>query len=442
MTLRGSASSDSTSLPAVTDPAPGGRSGPAAFRFIDVFAGIGGMRAGLEMVGGECVFTIENDPHACRTYGANWGDIPALNVRDVDPCTLPPYDLLAAGFPCQPFSLAGVVKKEAMRRKELEAANEEVDAELLKRTHGFHDPVSGNLFFEIIRLIGGPWDLSPGELEREATEPEFDELERGTYDFALAEEGRALLRTSPTLHLMPPMMLLENVRNLKSHDKGRTFRVIRRRLVRSGYWVEDRVISGKHWVPQDRHRIFIVASRRDRFPEPFEFPKVPQDVHGLTEDLLEHDPAVLREHRLTPGVWAALERHRNRHQARGNGFGRGIAEFGKPTRTLSARYYKDGAEILIRLPEEMQSEGEAPVRRLTHQECAQLMGFVKPHLERDFVIPTRSKVQAYKQFGNAVIVPQVGWLADAIKRQALGEFRERMAAAATSSHSRSARESA
>jgi DNA (cytosine-5)-methyltransferase 1 len=392
-----------------------GGEGSQRFRFVDAFAGIGGMRAGLEMAGGRCVYTIERDPYACRTYSANWDAIEPINVRDVAPTDPGRHEIFAAGFPCQPFSLAGVVKKEALRRRSL-AANGHVDEELVKLSHGFHDPVSGNLFFEIVRLIGGPWDLPQKELEREASEADW-------YDLALAREGERLLARGPG-ESMPPVLLLENVRNLESHDGGRTFRIIRRRLLRSGYRVEHRVVSAKHWVPQDRRRIFIVAFRRDLFDRPFEFPPVPQASEGLTDEFLEDRRDVLESYRLTPGVWAALERHRKWHESKGHGFGYSIAELGRPTRTLSARYYKDGAEILIRLPEDMQAEGKAPCRRLTPRECARLMGFVRPHLERDFVIPV-SDNQAYKQFGNAVVVPQVRWLADEIAAQAAHVFSAR-----------------
>ncbi len=249
------------------------------FRFVDVFAGIGGMRAGLEMADGRCVFTVEKDVPACRTYSANWNAVEPLRVQDVETEDFGAYDLFAAGFPCQPFSLAGVVKKEDLKRKSLRAANQTVDEELVKRSHGFHDPVSGNLFFEIVRLIGGPWNLEQKELEREATESD-------AYEVALAREGERLLGRTARLDVMPPVLLLENVRNLESHDKGRTFRVIRRRLIRSGYWVQHRVISGKHWVPQDRRRVFIVALRRDLFDRPFEFPESPSRVVGLSEEFL------------------------------------------------------------------------------------------------------------------------------------------------------------
>jgi DNA (cytosine-5)-methyltransferase 1 len=406
---------------AAADAAVGTQPGcPPRFRFIDVFAGIGGMRAGLEMADGQCAFTIENDPHACQTYSANWGFVEPLDVRSVNPHELPEYDVLAAGFPCQPFSLAGVVKKESLKRESYRRANEVVDEASVKRSHGFHDPVSGNLFFQIIRLIGGPWNLPQEELEREAADPDSCEPE-------LEREGDELLRTTTTLHLMPPVLLLENVPNLKSHDEGRTFRIIRRRLIRSGYRVEYRVISAAHWVAQGRRRIFIVGLRRDRFDDPFVFPDVPEGVTGLTDEMLEHDPEVLERHRLTAGVWAALVRHRARHEERQNGFGYGIAKIGTPTRTLSARYYKDGAEILVPLPDAMLDSAKAPFRRLSHLECARLMGFVEPHLRRPFIIPERSRAQAYKQFGNAVVVPQVGWLARAIEMTARSEFSRRLA---------------
>jgi DNA (cytosine-5)-methyltransferase 1 len=225
---------------------------------------------------------------------------------------------------------------------------------------------------------------------------------------------------------MPPVLLLENVRNLASHDQGRTFRIIHRRLIRSGYTVKHQVVSSRHWVPQDRQRIFIVAFRGDLFDgRSFEFPPVPDRVVGLAAEDLEHNQSTLEAHRLTMGVWRALERHRARHEERQNGFGYGVAEIGRPTRTLSARYYKDGAEILIPIPDQLRSDDKAPYRRLTLAECAHLMGFEPPYIKEAFRIPDRSQVQAYKQFGNAVVVPQVGWLAKAIAEQAAEVFSDR-----------------
>ena len=208
----------------------------------------------------------------------------------------------------------------------------------------------------------------------------------------------------------PPILLLENVRHLLTHDFKRTYRVIKRRLMRSGYHVQAHVINGAAWVPQNRRRTVIVAARNDLFDGPLLLPSPPDPGSGpgLTPSILEQDNEVLKRYRLTPGVWRALERHHARHAARGNGFGRGLAAYGRPTRTLSARYYKDGAEILIPM-----LDGAEPPRRLTPTECATLMGFTREFLGKEFERPQSvSDVQAYRQFGNSVVVPQFTWVAN------------------------------
>jgi len=351
------------------------------FTFADLFAGIGGIRAGLESADGSCVYSVESNRYARATYEANWGPVDASRVQDVTVQDLNDPDILAAGFPCQPFSLAGVSKKVS-----------------LGRAHGFQDAVSGNLFFEIVRLIGGPTDYDPASLREEAEIPDGDErrFEAGTHPAADAA----------------PVLLLENVRHLLTHDQRRTYRVIRRRLTRSGYRVAAHVINGAAWVPQNRRRTIIVAVRNDLFEQEVRLPEPPDPTlgPGLQRSMLEHEPAVIGRYRLTDGTWRALERHMNRHSARGNGFGRGIARFGAQTRTLSARYYKDGAEILIPMP-----DGSEPPRRLTPKECAFLMGFTSEHLGKPFVWPDDvSDSQLYRQFGNSVVVPQFNWIAQAL----------------------------
>jgi DNA (cytosine-5)-methyltransferase 1 len=220
----------------------------------------------------------------------------------------------------------------------------------------------------------------------------------------------------------PPVILLENVRHLLTHDQGRTYRVIHRRLLASGYRVSRAVVNAAVWVPQNRRRVVIVGVRRDLFALPFVFPS-PGDERegpGLDGTILEPPTADLERYRITPGVWLALQRHRARHERQGAGFGYGIAQVGRPTRTLSARYYKDGAEILIDL-----GDG-GPPRRLTPRECARLMGFTREHLGFEFEIPaTLSDVQAYKQFGNSVVVPQFAWVGREIVRQAVDVFAQR-----------------
>lgn len=359
-----------------------------AFRFVDLFAGIGGIRAGLESAGGRSSFSVELDKYARRTYEANWGEVSARDVRCVQPGDLPEHEVMAAGFPCQPFSLAGVSRKT-----------------FLKRAHGFDDVTSGNLFFHILRLIGGPWDEPVSVEEAEASDDWDDKFQA----------------SAPESETAPPVLLLENVRHLLSHDQKRTFRVIRRRLMASGYLVSYQVINGAIWVPQNRRRVVIVALRRDLFDAPFVFPSPGDEYKGprLDERILEPDGTDLERYRLTPGVWRALQNHRARHEGKGTGFGYGIAQRGGITRTLSARYYKDGAEILIPMP-----DGGLP-RRLTPLECARLMGFSEEHLGFKFGIPV-SDAQAYRQFGNSVVVPQFKWVGKQILERARAVFTERL----------------
>jgi DNA (cytosine-5)-methyltransferase 1 len=369
------------------------------FRFVDLFAGIGGIRGGLQRAGGECVFSVEIDRFARRTYSENWGELDWDDVTTLTRGQLKakPYEILAAGFPCQPFSIAGVSKRQS-----------------LGRAHGFDDLTSGNLFFEIVKLVGGPADVGTEELRYEAEAPFVDED---------SEEQEFLART-PGPSDAPPVLLLENVRHLVSHDQGRTYRVIRRRLLKSGYRVSQRVINGAAWVPQNRRRTIIVGLNQRDFARRFEFPDPPSPANGprLNAALLEQDLGALEAYRLTDGVWRALKAHRTRHLRKGNGFGYGIADIDGVTRTLSARYYKDGAEILLRM-----GESERP-RRLTPAECAMLMGFTPEHLGKPFVIPADiSDARAYRQFGNSVVVPQFTWLGDRICDYAAPLFRKRLA---------------
>lgn len=317
-----------------------------SFRFIDLFAGIGGIRSGLANVGGTCVYSVEIDRFARQTYEANFGPCEGSDIHEVRGAQVPPYDVLAAGFPCQPFSIAGVSKKLS-----------------LGRLHGFEDEKSGNLFFEIVRLI------------EEAPSP-------------------------------PPVLFLENVKNLVSHDRGNTFRVIRDTLEALGYNFRHRVIDAQTWVPQHRERTFMVCLHRDVFGEQaFEFPDVPTESRrAVLGDILEADPGakyVLSEH-----LWEYLQAYALKHEAAGNGFGFGLVGPDSVTRTLSARYHKDGSEILVR------TEGPTP-RRLTPRECARLMGYPD-----SFVIPV-SDTQAYRQFGNSVVVAVVEFLAASLVEQGI-----------------------
>lgn len=341
-------------------------SSPREFKFIDLFAGIGGIRRGFESVGGKCVFTSEYDKYAVKTYSANfyndhevYGDITDItqpegfskqksyeHIRKI----IPEHDVLLAGFPCQPFSIAGVSKKKS-----------------LGKAHGFEDMTQGTLFFDVARIIDARKPLA---------------------------------------------LMLENVKNLKSHDKGKTFKVITKTLDDLGYEIIDneyssnkpdpKIINGKHFVPQNRERIVIVAFRKDlSVTEGLTLESISDfysDVEPKVGDILEPVERVDKKYTLTPNLWKYLKDYAAKHKKAGNGFGYGlVTETDRSTRTLSARYYKDGSEVLV-----SQGERKRP-RRLTPRECARLMGFDKPG-ESNFIIPV-SDTQAYKQFGNSVVVP-------------------------------------
>jgi DNA (cytosine-5)-methyltransferase 1 len=347
------------------------------FKFIDLFAGIGGIRLAFESIGGECVFTSEWDSYAQKTYTENFpgghllnGDITHIREHDV-----PDHDVLLGGFPCQPFSIAGVSKKNA-----------------LGRAHGFADETQGTLFFDVARIIAKK---------------------------------------------RPRAFMLENVKNLQSHDKGRTFDVIHRTLRDDlGYQVFYKIIDGAHYVPQHRERIIIVG-----FRDPVIFDWGMLDLpakgnHQLQEVLhkragepeIELDASrfydhakrrVLDKYTLTDNLWLYLQDYKKKHQAAGNGFGFGLVTPSSVTRTLSARYYKDGSEILV-----SQGTSKNP-RRLTPRECARLMGFPD-----SFKIPV-SDTRAYKQFGNSVVVPVMTAVARAMQPMILetvNPSRERLAA--------------
>jgi DNA (cytosine-5)-methyltransferase 1 len=334
----------------------------AAFTFIDLFAGIGGLRRGFEPIGGKCVFTSEWDRYSQMTYRANYacdhdvlGDITEIEAGDI-----PKHDVLLAGFPCQPFSLAGVSKKNS-----------------LNRPHGFQCDVQGTLFFDVARIIK---------------------------------------------HHQPKVFLLENVKNLKSHDKGRTFDVIMKTLTEDlGYQVSTRIIDARSWVPQHRERIFIVGFREPtafdlaglKFPDSTKGPRLgsilhPEDGTESMDEQFTTGPRgkVQDRYTLSDHLWRYLQDYAAKHRAAGNGFGFGLVGADDVARTLSARYHKDGSEILI-------SQKSKNPRRLTPRECARLMGFEKPG-EKKFKIPV-SDTQAYRQFGNAVVVPVVEALARHLK---------------------------
>lgn len=303
----------------------------AKFKFIDLFAGIGGIRLAYQNIGGKCVFTSEWNNYAKKTYEANFGEIPFGDITKISEASIPDHDILVAGFPCQPFSIAGVSKKNALGRK-----------------HGFLDETQGTLFFDIARILD---------------------------------------------YKKPRAFMLENVKNLVSHDKGNTFRVIKNTLTDLGYSVYFKVLDGKHFVPQHRERIIIVGFRNEVFggKENFEFPLLPEP-DKMIRDILEEN--VADKYTLTDNLWRYLQEYAAKHKAQGNGFGFGMTDLNGISRTISARYYKDGSEILI------PQAGRNP-RRLTPRECARLQGFPD-----DFVIPV-SDTQSYKQFGNSVTVPLI-----------------------------------
>ena len=301
--------------------------GAASLRFIDLFCGIGGFRIAFEKQGAKCVFSSDYDKFSQQTYEANFGEKPFGDIHGVAVADIPNHDILCAGFPCQPFSLAGVSKKLSLGLK-----------------HGFDDVKQGNLFFSLADII----------------------------DFH-----------------RPTAFVLENVKNLKGHDQGRTFDIIHRTLTEAlGYTVYHKIIDAKAVVPQHRERIFLVGFREWRH---FEFPEFPMEGPKLGS-ILESDPDP--KYTLTDHLWNYLQRYAEKHRAAGNGFGFGLVTEKDHARTLSARYHKDGSEILIA------QKGKNP-RRLTPRECARLMGYP------DTYKITVSDTQAYRQFGNSVVVSVV-----------------------------------
>ena len=345
----------------------------AEFKFIDLFAGIGGFRRAFDSIGGRCVFTSEWDKNCRATYQANFdcdhevqGDIREFTENEQALSRIPEHDVLIAGFPCQPFSIAGVSKKNA-----------------LGKPHGFKCDTQGTLFFDLELIIN---------------------------------------------HHRPKAILLENVKNLKSHDKGRTFETIKYTLEEElGYKIKTQVIDAKGFVPQHRERIFIVGFREDtgfsfddlELPDPTKGPKLKSILHNSINFEIDEPPffengKVGEKYTLTPRLWEYLQEYKKKHQAKGNGFGFGLVGENDTARTLSARYYKDGSEILIK------QEDNRP-RRLTPRECARLMGFDAP-TESNWQIPV-SDTQAYKQFGNSVVVPVATAVAAHMKKHILQNMR-------------------
>lgn len=305
--------------------------------FIDLFCGIGGFRLAFEKAGGRCVFSSDYDKFSQQTYEANFGERPHGDIHSVAVADIPAHDILCGGFPCQPFSIAGVSKKLSLGRK-----------------HGFEDVKQGNLFFSIADIL----------------------------DFH-----------------RPAAFVLENVKNLKGHDGGKTFEIIHRTLTEAlGYTVYHKIIDAQSVVPQHRERIFFVGFREWR---DFEFPKFPADGPKLASIL---EPKPDPKYTLSDHLWTYLQNYAAKHRAAGNGFGFGLVTERDIARTLSARYHKDGSEILIA------QNGRRVPRRLTPRECARLMGY--PESFKIIV----SDTQAYRQFGNSVVVPVVERIASSVLR--------------------------
>ena len=362
-------------------PAPPKKSKKTDFTFIDLFAGIGGIRKGFENSGGKCLFTSEWNKYAIKTYKANYychpnehsfnEDIRNITLSNNENITeqqayqninnnIPDHDVLLAGFPCQPFSIAGVSKKNALGVK-----------------HGFECTTQGTLFFDVARIIKAK---------------------------------------------QPVAFLLENVKNLKSHDKGKTFKVITDTLDELGYFIADveitgardpKVIDAQNFLPQHRERIILVGYRKDLgVHHDFTLKDIkneyPKKIPSLNKILIPEN-IIDNKYILTPKLWSYLYNYALKHKAKGNGFGYGLVHGGSITRTLSARYYKDGSEILVNRgwdeTKDINNESDLKYRprRLSPRECSRLMGFDEPG-EDNFRIPV-SDTQAYKQFGNSVVVP-------------------------------------
>ena len=313
------------------------------FTFIDLFAGIGGFRSALTLLGGKCLYTNEWNKYALSTYKHWYGSdsTTSEDIRKIDHSSLPSHDILCAGFPCQPFSLAGVSKKNSLGRK-----------------HGFEDIEQGNLFDCIMKVV----DIKK-----------------------------------------PPILFLENVKNLKSHDKGNTWKYIKESITDRGYEIYSKVIDASNWVPQHRERIFIICFDKSTFANnrkiQFSFPDNPTKRKYNLDYVLEKNPN--KKYMLSDKLWKYLQDYAAKHKAKGNGFGYGLADKHGITRTMSARYHKDGAEILIK------QDGWKNPRRLTPNEAKYLMGFDDKYAlsfgHKNGFPQTVSDTQAYKQFGNSVV---------------------------------------
>ena len=295
------------------------------FKYIDLFAGIGGIRMPFQNLGGKCVFSSEIDKYAAQTYEANYGEKPSGDITQINAESIPNFDILLAGFPCQAFSIAG-------KRK------------------GFED-TRGTMFFEVERIL---------------------------------EEKK------------PKSFLLENVKGLTNHDHGRTFKIMLDILENKlGYKVYYKVLNAKNFgLPQNRERIMIVGFKNHNID--FKFP---EEINKETKvgDILIDNPD--SKYTISDKIWESHQLRKERNRAKGNGFGYSLFNEESPyTSTISARYYKDGSEILI------EQEGKNP-RKLTPREAARLQGYPD-----SFKIVV-SDTQAYKEFGNSVPVNMINAVA-------------------------------
>ena len=319
------------------------------FTFIDLFAGMGGFRLAMQAQGGKCVFSSEWNKYAQKTYLANFGEMPFGDItKEMTKNYIPRnFDVLCAGFPCQPFSIAGVSKKKSLGRET-----------------GFKDKTQGTLFFDVADIIS---------------------------------------------RHRPKAFFLENVKNLMSHDKGNTFKVIKGTLEELRYSLHYLVMDGQTYVPQHRERIMIVGFDQDVFhgKEQFVFPEQKQSTRSIKEIL---DPDIDEKYTLSDKLWSYLQNYAEKHRAKGNGFGFGMVDLNGISRTLSARYYKDGSEILI-----PQTGGKNP-RRLSPRECARLMGYPD-----EYRLNQVSDVQAYRQCGNSVVVPLITAVAEQLVKTMLND---------------------
>ena len=319
------------------------------FTFIDLFAGMGGFRLAMQAQGGKCVFSSEWNKYAQKTYLANFGEMPFGDItKEMTKNYIPRnFDVLCAGFPCQPFSIAGVSKKKSLGRET-----------------GFKDKTQGTLFFDVADIIS---------------------------------------------RHRPKAFFLENVKNLVSHDKGNTFKVIKGTLEELRYSLHYLVMDGQTYVPQHRERIMIVGFDQDVFhgKEQFVFPEQKQSTRSIKEIL---DPDIDEKYTLSDKLWSYLQNYAEKHRAKGNGFGFGMVDLNGISRTLSARYYKDGSEILI-----PQTGGKNP-RRLSPRECARLMGYPD-----EYRLNQVSDLQAYRQCGNSVVVPLITAVSEQLVKTMLND---------------------